>query len=56
MRLRKLTETDINRLAVEWLQADTEGKKELLKKYDIAKPTLYRTMKRYGIEFKKIIH
>lgn len=56
MRLKKLCEADIIRLASAWLLADTESKKELLKQYDISKPTLYRTMKRYGIEFKKIIH
>lgn len=55
-RALKLNETEVNTLAMKYLEANTEGKKVVLQEYDVSKHTLYRGMKRYGISFLKIIH
>lgn len=55
-RALKLNETQVSTLAQKYLEADTEGKKVVLKEYGVSKHTMYRGMTRYGITFIKIIH
>lgn len=55
-RALKLNETQVSTLAQKYLEADTEGKKVILKEYGVSKHTMYRGMTRYGITFIKIIH
>lgn len=55
-RALKLNETQVSTLAKKYLEADTEGKKVVLKEYGVSKHTMYRGMTRYGISFLKIIH
>lgn len=46
-----LSESQIRKLAQSWIESDAQERVELLKEYRISKPTLYRTMRRHGLEF-----